>query len=69
MSRKENTIYKAILVDFFDTLVLRHVTAKDVLNRWAICLKKKFPDLCVITNHKLVALRLNLFKKMRSNLL
>ena len=57
--------YKVILTDLFDTLVLRKVTAKTVVQRWAVCLKKKYRCLERIELNVLVDKRFSAFKSCR----
>lgn len=69
MSINTKGAIEAIFVDFFDTLVLRHVTAKEVLQRWATCLQKKYPSLSERMVNKLPSIRLSIFKEKRELLL
>ncbi len=68
MSIGKKEPYKAILVDFFDTLVFRHVTASTAVHRWAICLKKKYPELTDYSAGDLRALRYSAFKELREKI-
>lgn len=56
-----NEKYQVILTDLFDTLLLRDVTAKGVVNRWAVCLKKRFKCLNGISTNTLVSMRRKAF--------
>lgn len=60
--------YDVILVDFFDTLVMRKVTAGEVLERWARCIGKKYPSVPLSTVRELPDMRRNIFKKCREEL-
>ena len=60
-----NEKYQVILTDLFDTLVLCDVTAKGVVNRWAVCLKKRFKCLNGISTNTLVLLRYRAFSVCR----
>jgi FMN phosphatase YigB (HAD superfamily) len=60
---------KVIFVDYFNTLVLRKVTAAEVLKQWAKCLKKKYPSIPQELEEQLPKLRLNVFKKLRKEIL
>lgn len=60
---------KTIFVDYFDTLVFRKVTAAEVLERWALCLGKKYPSLPPELVEKLPQLRLVVFRKLREEAL
>lgn len=69
MPIRKNGSYKAILVDFFDTLVFRHVTASASVERWAICMKKKYPELAKYTSKDLSAMRHMVFRELRERIL
>ena len=58
----------AVFVDFFDTLVFRHVTASETVRRWAVCLKKKYPQLSDDTVRQLPGIRQKTFKELRDQL-
>lgn len=65
MSNNTKGTIEAIFVDLFDTLVLRHVTAREVLQRWAVCLQNKYPSLSDRMISKLPYIRISIFKEKR----
>lgn len=58
-----------IFVDFFDTLVWRHTTAREAVKQWATCIRGKFPQLAGLSEQELLRNRKNAFSEMRKALL
>lgn len=54
-----------IFVDYFDTLVWRSVTPKQLLNQWAECLGRKYPQISKEHLQKLPQMRLDAFAALR----
>ena len=48
---------KYIFVDYFDTTCFRHIHSSQIYLQWAKVMKAKFPELGIISNDELVALR------------
>jgi FMN phosphatase YigB (HAD superfamily) len=61
--------HKVIFVDYFDTLVLRHVTPSDLTARWAKCLRDKYPDISDEVVDALPAVRSEAFNNLRADAL
>ena len=59
---------EAVFVDFFDTLMFRKVTPYQVLERWALCIGRKYPDIPEEYVHVLPGIRGNVFKQCREEL-
>lgn len=69
MAKRDKEKYDVVLVDFFDTLVFRHVTAKAVVDQWAKCITRKFSELSSLTVQELSSQRLRTFADLRQQLL
>lgn len=69
MGNENTDRYRAIFVDCFDTLVLRHTTAATVVERWAKCIQRKFTGLAEIPVSTLSGLRRQKFQELRERLL
>ena len=54
---KINQAIKYIFVDYFDTTCFRHIHSSQIYLQWAKVMRVKFPELGIISNDKLVALR------------
>ena len=59
---------ETVFVDFFDTLMFRKVTPYQVLERWALCIGRKYPDIPEEYVHVLPGIRGNVFKQCREEL-
>lgn len=66
MQSKETKGIEVIFVDFFDTLVFRRVTPREVIERWSRCIGRKYPSINKGTIRRLPTIRLNTFSDMRN---
>ena len=64
---KKNTC-EVVFVDFFDTLMFRKVTPYQVLERWALCIGKKYPNIPQEYIRVLPGVRFNVFRQCREEL-
>ena len=64
----KNTKYSVIFVDFFDTLMFRKVTVHQLMERWAFCIGKKYPDFSEETIRELPEVRKRIFEESREEL-
>lgn len=55
-----------VFVDFFDTIIFRHVTVKQAVHQWAVCLSRKYP--CLEDVSALVRMRREAFARVRETI-
>lgn len=68
MAGKEKKIYDAVFVDFFDTLMFRRVTPHQLMERWAFCIGRKYPEFSEETVQALPEIRKRIFEESRQKL-
>lgn len=59
--------YDAVFVDFFDTVMFRAVTPDQVLQQWAACISRRYPDIPENISQNLANIRKYSFEKCREN--